>query len=182
METPILQLLGCEQMNHSLNLHLGSLKSTPVSSGSSLQKQTLDRRGAKAMPGAFGCLPALLQLSQEKCSMWAAAASRQNSSVPPLSSRTKRFWMKWEKRISKCFPTPSSLWIQGQSAHLKFSFHLDIFRMRWKFKNQKMVQKIYLTFIRIYICKFGDQFLDIFLTCSWVCIFFSVLSWGNNTF
>lgn len=122
----------------------------------------------KALPGAFGFSPALFQLSQEKRSTRAAAASGQRSSVPPpLPSRTERFWMKWEKRIKKCFPIPSSLWTQGWSAHPKFYFHLDTFRIRQKFQNQKAVQKLCLFFIKIFIFRFGDQFLDIFLTGSW---------------
>lgn len=163
----MLRLLRCGQTPAPVFTQIACLKCTPVSAGTTPQKQALDGRGAKALPAAFDCLPALFQLSQEKHSMRAAAASGQSFSVPHLPSRTKRFWTKWEKRIKKCFPTPSSLWIQGQSAHPKFSFHLDIFRMRQKFQNQKTVQKLYLIFIKIRIFRIGGQFHDILLTGSW---------------
>lgn len=96
--------------------------------------------------------------------------------TPPL----KRFWMKWEKRMKKCFPTPPSLWTQGQSAHPKFAFHLGIFRVRQTSQNQKAVQTLYLIFIKICIFRLGDQFYDILLTGSWK--FFSVVSWGSKAF
>lgn len=101
-------------------------------------------------------------------------SKRAELSCPTLPLGTKRFWMKWEKRIKKCFPTHS--WIQGQSAYTKFSFHYDIFRMRQQFQNWKTVQKLYLIFIKMRMFRFGGQFHDIVLTGSWRV--FSVVSWG----